>query len=85
MGWGALWDPEFVLRNIWTAPYLNLTQAKREKIKQQNLVKRQNQMKLAKMDLEFKVFKNLAGYLAMQENDNTKKNTRVQQLLPVLV
>ena len=52
---------------------LNLTQAKREKIKQQNLVKRQNQMKLAKMDLEFKVFENLAGYLAMQQNDNTKK------------
>ena len=30
-------------------------------------------MKLAKMDLEFKVFKNLAGYLEMQQNDNTKK------------
>ena len=53
--------------------YLNLAQAKREKIKQQNLVKRQNQMKLAKMDLEFKVFENLAGYFAMQRNDNTKK------------
>ena len=66
--------------------YLNLAQAKREKIKQQNLVKRQNQMKLAKMDLEFKVFKNLAGYFAMKQNENTKKkNTRVQQLLPVLV
>ena len=30
-------------------------------------------MKLAKMDLEFKVFKNLAGYFAMQQNENTKK------------
>ena len=30
-------------------------QAKREKIKQQRLVKKQNQMKLAKLDLEFKV------------------------------
>ena len=30
-------------------------------------------MKLAKMDLEFKVFKNLAGYFAMQQNETTKK------------
>ena len=30
-------------------------EAKREKIKQQRLVKKQNQMKLAKLDLEFKV------------------------------
>ena len=30
-------------------------------------------MKLAKMDLEFKVFENLAGYFAMQKNENTKK------------
>lgn len=30
-------------------------QAKREKIKQQKLVKKQNQMKLATLDLEFKV------------------------------
>ena len=63
---------------------LNLTQAKREKIKQQNLVKRQNQMKLAKMDLEFKVFKNLLDILQCNRM-TTQKNTRVQQLLPVLV
>ena len=31
-------------------------------------------MKLAKMDLEFKVFENLAGYFAMQQNENTKKH-----------
>ena len=31
-------------------------------------------MKLAKMDLEFKVFENLAGYFAMQQNKTTKKH-----------
>ena len=30
-------------------------------------------MKLAKMDLEFKVFKNLAGYFAMQQKKTPKK------------
>ena len=56
---------------------MRLCQAKREKIKQQKLVKKQNQMKLATMDLEFKVVSSIVGNNKdnnKDDSDNNKKN-----------